>query len=62
MRLPWRSSGKDPALPMQGLQVRSLVGELRFPMLHNVEKKKVEFLAPGEPYDDYNSTSRPLAT
>ena len=52
MRLPWRSSGKDPALPMQGLQVRSLVGELRFPMLHNVEKKKVEFLAPVEPYDD----------
>ena len=64
VRLSWRSSGKDPALEMQGLQVRSLVGELRFLMLHNVakKKKKVQSLAPVEPDDDYNSASRPLAT
>ena len=65
VRLSWRSSGKDTALAMQGLQVRSLVGELRFLMLHNVakkKKKKVQSLAPVEPDDDYNSASRPLAT
>ena len=63
VRLPWRTSGKDPALAMQGLQVRSLVGELRFPMLHNVAKrKKVQSLAPVEPDDDYNSASRPWAS
>ena len=28
MGLPWLSSGEDSALPMQGAQVRSLVGEL----------------------------------
>ena len=27
--LPWWSSGKDPALPLQGAQVQSLVWELR---------------------------------
>ena len=26
--LPWCSSGKDSALPMQGVRVRSLVGQL----------------------------------
>ena len=38
--LPWRSSAWDSVLPMQGAQVRSLVGELGSPMLHGVAKKK----------------------
>ena len=29
--LPWRSSGLDSVLPLQGAWVRSLVGELRSP-------------------------------
>ena len=37
--LPWKSSGKDSALPMQGAWVPSLVGELGSPMLHSAAKK-----------------------
>ena len=28
--LPWQSSSKHPVIPMQGTQVQSLIGELRF--------------------------------
>ena len=35
---PWWSRGKDSTLPLQWVQVRSLVGELRFYMLHSTEK------------------------
>ena len=37
--LPWRSSGYDSALPLQGAQVQSLVGELESLMLPGVAKK-----------------------
>ena len=36
--LPWRSSGSDSALPLQGAQVRSLVRELRSHMPCDVAK------------------------
>ena len=36
--LPWKSSGKDSALPMQGAWVQSLVRELGSPMLHSAAK------------------------
>ena len=38
--LPWWSSGYDSALPLQGVQVRSLVRELRSHMLRGTAKKK----------------------
>ena len=38
--LPWRSTGWGSALPLQGVWVRSLVGELRSHMLRGVAKKK----------------------
>ena len=38
-RLPWRSSGWDSVLPVQGTQVPSLVGELGFHMPHGMAKK-----------------------
>ena len=37
--LPWRSSGWDSALPLQGTQVRFLAGELRSGMLCRADKK-----------------------
>ena len=37
--LPWRSSGQDSALPLQGAQVQALVGELRSCMLCGMAKK-----------------------
>ena len=37
--LPWQSSGYDSALPLQGAQVQSLVGELESLMLPGVAKK-----------------------
>ena len=45
MGLPWWSSGYDFMLPLQGAQVQSLVGELRFHNLlstakNNNDKKK----------------------
>ena len=38
--LPWWPSGKDPVLPMQGAQVRSLVKELRSHISCGMAKKK----------------------
>ena len=38
--LPWRSSGKDSALPMQGAGVQSLVRELRSHMPLDMVQKK----------------------
>ena len=38
--LPWWPSGKDPVLPMQGAQVRSLVKELRSHISCSMAKKK----------------------
>ena len=38
--LPWWTSGKDPVLPMQGAQVRSLVKELRSHISCSMAKKK----------------------
>ena len=37
-RIPWRSSGLDSELPLQGAQVPSLVGELRSCMLRGAAK------------------------
>ena len=37
--LPWHSSGEDSELPLQGVQVRSLVRELRSCVLHGAAKK-----------------------
>ena len=38
--LPWRSSGYDSALAMQGAQVRSLVRELKSHILQSEARKK----------------------
>ena len=38
--IPWQSSGWDSELPVQGAQVRSLVGELRSCMPHSAPKNK----------------------
>ena len=38
--LPWKSSGLDSMLPMQGALVRPLVRELRSRVLHSVKIKK----------------------
>ena len=40
IRLPWRSSGSDSALPLQGPWVWSLVGELRSHKPQGAAKKK----------------------
>ena len=40
--IPWRSNGLDSALPLQGAQVQSLVGELRSHELHSVAQKNKE--------------------
>ena len=37
--LPWRSTGEDSALPMQGAWVRSLAGEIRSHMPCGTAKK-----------------------
>ena len=37
--IPWWPSGQDSALPLQGAQVRSMVGELRSHVLCSVAKK-----------------------
>ena len=37
--IPWQSSGQDITLPLQGKQVRSLVGELRSYVLCGTAKK-----------------------
>ena len=37
---PWRSSGQESVLPLQGAWVQSLVRELRSRMLHGMAKKK----------------------
>ena len=39
-RIPWRSSGWDSVLPLQGARVHSLVGELGPHKLHGAAKKK----------------------
>ena len=36
--LPWRSSGQDSVLLLQGVQVQPLVRELRFRMLPSMAK------------------------
>ena len=41
--LPWRSSGLDSGLPLQGARGRYLVGELRSHMLHSEAKIKSIF-------------------
>jgi len=38
--LPWLSSGSDSVLPLQGVQVQTLVQELRFRVTFSVAKKK----------------------
>ena len=38
--LPWWSSGSDSVLPLQGVQVQTLVQELRFRVTFSVAKKK----------------------
>ena len=44
MGLPWRSSGQDSTLPLQGTRVRSLVSELRSHKPHSVAEKKRKIL------------------
>ena len=39
-RLPWWSSGYNSTLPLQGMQIRSLVGKLRFCTPRDAAKKK----------------------
>ena len=39
LRLPWRSSGEDSVLLLQGAWVRSLVGKLRSHVLHSAAKQ-----------------------
>ena len=51
---PWRSSGQDPALPLQGAQIQSLVGELRSRKPRSTAKKK-------SPYQGHTPT-RPALT
>lgn len=38
--LPWLSSGSDSVLPLQGVQVQTLIQELRFRVTFSVAKKK----------------------
>ena len=38
--IPWWSSGQDSALPLEGSQIPSLVGELRSSMSHGTAKKR----------------------
>ena len=40
MGIPWLSSGYDSVLPLVGIQVQSLVRELRSRKLHSTAKKK----------------------
>ena len=40
--LPWRSSGQDPVLPLQGARVQSLVGKLRSCLLHGQITKQID--------------------
>ena len=37
--IPWQCSGQDPALPLQGGMVRSLVGPVRPHMLRDTARK-----------------------
>lgn len=51
--LPWQSSGKESALPLQRAQVWSLVGERRSCILCGVAKKKKKKAAGGGAFKVY---------
>ena len=46
--IPWWSSGEDSTLPLQGAQVRSLVGELRYHAVQLKKKKEQLLLVVGK--------------
>ena len=60
MGLPWQSSGEDSVLPTQGVQVQSLVQELRSHRPHGAAKKKKKVVIIISPTN--SGLDRPVST